>query len=257
MWHSVWDDAAILNRVSAVLAVLALGVFGTIAIKWLAARPVFAIQRVVVTGEMRNADPAQIAAAVQHGLRGTFFTMDLAAARDALQKVPWVRQVSVRRQWPGRLGIAVEEHQPLARWNDTALVNTQGEVFDAEYGEELPDFYGPDGTAGEVTAHYREFSAPLRTLQLGIDALSRSARGAWDVKLDDGMTIALGREQVGERWARWMQVSERYRDRIAQGGQLAAVDMRYANGFAARIIGGGKDEAAGTRVTKAVPAKRG
>ena len=77
------------------------------------------------------------------------------------------------------------------------------------------------------------------------------------MKLDDGMTIALGREQVGERWARWMQVSERYRDRIAQGGQLAAVDMRYANGFAARIIGGGKDEAAGTRVTKAVPAKRG
>jgi cell division protein FtsQ len=254
MWHSVWNDAAILNRVSALLAVLALGVFGTIAIKWLAARPVFAIQRVVVTGEMHNADPVHIAAVVQHGLRGTFFTMDLAAARDALQKVPWVRHVSVRRQWPGRLEIAVEEHQPLARWNDTALVNTQGEVFDAEYGEELPDFYGPDGTAGEVAARYREFSAPLHNLQLGIDALSRSARGAWDVKLDDGMTIALGREQVGERWARWMQVSERYRDRIAQGGQLAAVDMRYANGFAARIIGGGKDLAAGT---KAVAAKRG
>lgn len=257
MWHSVWNDAAILNRVSALLAVFALGVFGTAAVKWLAARPVFAIQRVVVTGEMNNADPVHIAAVVQHGLRGTFFTMDLAAARDALQKVSWLRSVSVRRQWPGRLEIAVEEHRPLARWNDTALVNMQGEVFEAGYGEELPDFYGPDGTAGEVTARYREFSAPLRTLQFGIDALSRSARGAWDVKLDDGMTVALGREQVGERWARWMQVSERYRDRIAQGGELVAVDMRYANGFAARIIGGGKDAAGGAKTTKAVPAKRG
>lgn len=254
MWHSVWNDAAVLNRVSTLLAVLALGVFGTIATKWLAARPVFAIQRVVVTGAMNNADPAHLAAVVQHGLRGTFFSMDLAAARDALQKVPWVRHVAVRRQWPGRLEIAVEEHQPLARWNDAALVNTQGEVFEAGYGEELPDFYGPEGTAGEVATRYREFSASLRNLRLGIDALSRSARGAWDVKLDDGMTIALGREQVGERWARWMQVSERYRDRIAQGGELAAVDMRYANGFAARISGGGKDAAAGT---KAVPAKRG
>jgi len=254
VWHSAWNDIAVLNRVSALLVVLALGVFGTIAIKSLAARPVFAIQRVVVTGEMHNADPAHLAAVVQQGLRGTFFTMDLAAARDALQKVPWVRGVSVRRQWPGRLEIAVEEHQPLARWNDTALVNVQGELFEAESGEELPDFYGPDGTAGEVTARYREFSVPLRTLQLGIDALSRSARGAWDVRLDDGMTIALGREQVGERWMRWIQVSERYRDRIAQGGELAAVDMRYANGFAARIVGGGKAAAAGA---KAGPAKRG
>jgi cell division protein FtsQ len=254
MWHSAWNDAATLNRVSALLVVFALGVFATMAIKWLAARPVFAIQRVVVTGGMNHADPAHIAAVVHQGLRGTFFTMDLSAARDALQKVPWVRHVSARRQWPGSLEIAVEEHQPLARWNETALVNIQGEVFEAEYGEELPDFYGPDGTAAEVTARYREFSAPLRNVQLGIDALSRSARGAWDVKLDDGMTIALGREQVGERWARWMQVSERYRDRIAQGGQLAAVDMRYPNGFAARIIGGGKNAAAGA---KAGPAKRG
>jgi cell division protein FtsQ len=186
-------------------------------------------------------------------LRGTFFTVDLADARDALRRVPWIRSVSVRRQWPGRLAIAIEEHRPLARWNDTALINLHGEVFDAEYGEELPDFYGPEGTAGEVAARYREFAAPLRTLRLGIDALSRSARGAWEVKLDDGLTIALGREQVSERWARWMQVSERYRDRIAQGGVLAAIDMRYANGFAARIAGG----ANGAADAKAAPAKRG
>jgi cell division protein FtsQ len=203
---------------------------------------------------MNNADAAYVAAVVQQGLRGTFFTIDLAAARDALLNVPWVRNVSVRRQWPSRLEIAIEEHRPLARWNEAALVNIQGEVFEAEYGEELPDFYGPAGTAGEVTARYREFSAPLRTLQLAIDALSRSARGAWDVRLEDGMTIALGREQVSERWTRWMQVSGRYRDRIAQGGQLAALDMRYANGFAARIIGGSKDAAAGA---KAASAKRG
>jgi cell division protein FtsQ len=230
-----------------------LGLTAAVALKWLAARPLFAIQRVVVDGEMNNADPAHIAAIVRHGLRGTFFTMDLAAARDALQKVPWVRGVTVRRQWPGRLAIAVEEHRPLARWNDTAMVNTHGEVFDAEYGEELPDLYGPDGAAGEVAARYREFSLPLRAMRFEIDALSRSARGAWDVRLDNGLTIALGREHVSERWARWVQVSERYRDRIAQGGQLAALDMRYENGFAARIRGGIGETAA----SSPVPARRG
>lgn len=253
MWHSVWSDAPSLNRISALLTLVALGLFGAGALKWLAARPLFDIQRVVVAGAVRNVDPAHITAVIQQGLRGTFFSMDLAAARDAVQKVPWVRSASVRRHWPGVLEIAIEEHRPLARWNDAVLVNIQGEIFEAEYGEELPDFYGPAGAAGEVTARFREFSAPLRKLQLGIDALSRSARGAWDVKLNDGMTIALGREHVSERWARWMQVSERYRERIAQGGELAAIDMRYANGFAARIEGGGK----AAEAVKTTAAKRG
>lgn len=247
MWHSVWNDARMLDRIAALLVLFALGVFGSIAIRWAAARPIFDIQRVIVAGEIRNADPAFLAAVVQHDLRGTFFTIDLAAAREALRRVPWVRQVSVRRLWPARLEIAVTEHEALGRWNDTALVNKQGEVFDAESGEELSDLYGPDGTAAEVAARYREFAASLPARQPSIDSLSRSARGAWDVKLEDGMTIALGREQVGERWARWIQVTERYRDRIGQGGELAAIDMRYANGFAARIIGGGRDAAPGNR----------
>ena len=57
-----------------------------------------------------------------------------------------------------------------------------------------------------------------------------------------GLAIALGREQIGERWNRWIQVSERYGSRIAQGGELAAIDLRYANGFAARITGLPADE---------------
>ena len=237
MWHSVWNHAGTLNRLAAALALLAFGSFALIAIKNIAARPEFRIQHVVITGTLANADRAHITAVVQQELRGTFFTLDLARSRDALQKVKWVRSVAVRRHWPARIEIAVEEQQPLARWNDVQLVNVQGEVFDAEYGEELPEFYAPEGTASEVTSRYREFSTLLARSQLSIDSLSRSARGAWDVKLDDGMVIALGREQVSERWTRWMNVSDRYRNRIAQGKALTAIDMRYANGFAARFAG--------------------
>ncbi|MEO8134919.1 MAG: cell division protein FtsQ/DivIB, partial [Betaproteobacteria bacterium] len=168
------------------------------------------------------------------------------------------RSVAVRRQWPARLEVAIEEHQPLAHWNDAALVNMQGEVFDAEYGDDLPDFYGPEGSAAEIALRFREFSAPMRANSRAIDTLSRSARGAWDVKLDDGRTIALGREQVAERWLRWMQVSDRYREGIAQGGELAAVDMRYPNGFAARVIRPEKEQKKeGVAGARSVRAQRG
>ena len=237
MWHSAWHDAPLLNRITALLVTAVLLAVAFVAIKRVAALPSFAIERVVVTGAITHSDPAYIAAVIQQALRGTFFTIDLAQARDALGKVPWLRTVAVRRQWPATLEINVVEHSPLARWNDVALVNSEGEVFDAEYGEELPDFYGPDGFAAEMTQRYREFTASLKASDADIDTLTRSARGAWDVRLDDGITIALGREHIGERWMRWVEVSERYGDRIAQGGQLAAIDLRYANGFAARIEG--------------------
>lgn len=254
MWHSAWNDAALLNRIAGALAFAALCAFALLAIRWSAARPAFAIERVVVTGAIARADPAHIAAVIQQAFRGTFFTIDLASARDALTRVPWVKAAAIRRQWPATLEISVVEHQPLARWNDVALVSTDGDVFDAEYGDDLPDFYGTDGTAAELTQRYREFSGSLKARRAAIDMLSRSARGAWDVRLADGLSIALGRELVPERWSRWVQLSDRYGAGIAQGGQLAAVDLRYANGFAARIANlPAKAQATGAAKTR-VPA---
>ena len=248
MWHSLWNDARSLNRLAALVTLVAMAMIGTLAVKALAGRQEFAITSVVVTGQLANADPSHIAAVVHHELRGTFFTIDLATARDALQRVTWVRRVAVRRQWPARIEIAIEEQLPLARWNDVALVNTQGEVFDAEYDDDLPSFYAPDGTASEVAARYREFVALLAASRDVIESLSRSARGAWDVKLDDGLVVALGREHISERWTRWVQIGERYRTGIAQGKTLTAIDMRYPNGFAARTNGvvAGPQRAAGS-----------
>ena len=237
MWNSLWNDTAALNRIAAVLALIAIAMIATGLVKTVAARSEFAIRSVVVKGKLANADPAHIAAVVHHELRGTFFTIDLSAARDALQRVSWVRRVAVRREWPARIEIAIEEHQPLARWNDISLVNMQGEVFDAEYGDDLPSFYAPEGASAEVAARYREFASLVGRNGDAIESITRSARGAWDVKLDDGLDVALGREQVSERWARWIQVGERYRSRIARGRELAAIDMRYPNGFAARVNG--------------------
>ena len=250
MWHSVWNDASLLNRIAGVLVFGAFCAFAFAAIRWSAARPSFAIQRVVVTGAIKHAEATHIAAVIQQAFRGTFFTIDLAAARDALTQVPWLKTAAIRRRWPATLEVDVAEHQPLARWNDDALVSTEGEVFEAEYGDDLPDFYGTDGTAAEMTQRFREFSASLKARRAPIEMISRSARGAWDVRLADGLSIALGRELVAERWARWVQLADRYGAGIAQGGQLMAVDLRYANGFAARITGL-KDEAAGAAKARA------
>ena len=49
---------------------------------------------------------------------GKFFSVDLDAVRRAFESLPWVRKVEVRRLWPDRIEVSIEEHVALARWNN-------------------------------------------------------------------------------------------------------------------------------------------
>jgi cell division protein FtsQ len=213
----------------AVAAVLALYIAWALATRL----PVFALREVRIGGELAHVTRDQIEGVVQRQLRGNFLTLDLAATSASFQKLPWVRKASVRRLWPARLEVALEEHVPLARWAGAALVNTQGEVFHAAYDGELPVFIGPEGMAREIAIQYRYFRSSLETIGQTPVQVRVSPRRAWQLKLESGMTLALGREYVEARLARFVAAHDRT---LAQlGRRIDYVDLRYTNGFAVRV----------------------
>ena len=163
----------------------------------------------------------------------------LRRPNSSLQRVPWVRSVALRRQWPDRLEVSVTEHEPLARWNDNALVNAQGEVFVADYDGDLPQFAGPDGFAGEMTARFRAFGQALSPLGLAIAEVQLSPRGGWQLKTaGSALTLNLGRTEPDARLARFVAFSARTIGALARTGvRTDYIDLRYRNGFAARVPG--------------------
>jgi len=236
----MWDSPRQLTAVALVFALLALVLAGWGATAWMVRQPVFALRQIVVTGSLSQVNPANLEAVVREELRGNFFTMQLADACTSLQRVPWVRSVALRRQWPNRLEIFVIEHAPLARWNDDALVDKEGEVFVADYDGDLPQFTGPDGTAGEVTARFVEFGAALDRAGLAIGEIRLSARGGWELKtaMAPELTIALGRSEPGERLARFIDYYAKSVGALTRAGaRVEYADLRYRNGFAARVPG--------------------
>ena len=180
-------------------------------------------------------------AVVRSELSGTFFTMDLDRSREALGSVPWVRRVGLRRQWPRRLEVTIEEHAPLARWNEAGLVNLDGEGFVADYDGELPLFAGPEGRSAEITGRYREWSAALLPLGLAVQELRLSPRGAWRLvaaSADGPLAIEMGRDEPGVRLARFIVAYGRTVAVLTRAGtRIEHVDLRYRNGFAARVPG--------------------
>jgi hypothetical protein len=105
---------------------------------WVLRQPVFAIGAVEVRGEVTHNNAVTLRANVAPRLRGTFFTVDLAETRAAFETVPWVRRAVVRRSFPNRLDVALQEHQAAAFWGaegSSQLLNSFGEVFEANVDE--------------------------------------------------------------------------------------------------------------------------
>ncbi len=215
---------------------------------WAAGLPVFAIRGVRVTGDVLHYNALTLRANVMPHLQGTFFTLDLAATRKVFESIPWVRQAVVRREFPNRLRVQLQEHQAVAFWgdeDDSHLVNSFGEVFEANAGEieqdNLPRLNGPDGQSAQVLAMYRSLQPQFESLELTLDQLELTARGGWRGELDNGIALELGSGETPELLARAQrflatvtQVTARYG---RHPGQLASVDLRHKDGYAIRMDG--------------------
>jgi len=156
----------------------------------------------------------------------------LASVREAARRLPWVRDASVRRRFPDGLEVTFDAYDALARWGANALVSSRGEVFTAPYEGRLPRFQGPEGSAPTVAQQYAVIAPILAPLASPIAELHLSARGAWQVLLESGLTLELGRGDVASRLARFVTA---WPGLEARGVQTKHADLRYANGFALRV----------------------
>lgn len=240
----MWNDPAALNRLTRLILVATL-LFAIWTVGRAAAERLAPFWRVDVSGAARDETRAG-ATATLGKLRGGFFTLDLARARGDFEALPWVRHAEIRRVWPGRLAIALEEHRAAAAWNDRALLNTHGEVFTVAALDQylgLPRLYAPEGTERETARRYGEFVAVARPLGMRVEQVVVTTRQSWRVRLiggqsgvgNGGVLVELGRDHLSERLARFARF---YPQAVDALGPIARADMRYPNGFAAQVRGG-------------------
>ena len=239
----MWQDAKALNATASgifaltVLACIAAGVW------WVAQRPMFNLRSIRVEAisgdELKHVNHLTLRNNALDRIKGNFFTTNLDAVRQAFESVPWVRRATVRREWPDQLIVALEEHEALGTWGvDGRLLSTKGESFtanlaEAEEDRTLPEFEGPDGSEKEVLSRYDELRAWFAPLKLVPLSLSLSSRYAWTVKLNNGMSVALGREQTSSTLKeRVDRLTGIYPQLVTNLQDIETVDMRYQNGLA-------------------------
>lgn len=238
-------DIRFMNGMSMAFSLLFVVMAVVLLTSWLFRQPIFNLSAIAVRGDVVHNNAVTLRANVAPRLAGNFFTVNLAQTRAVFESVPWVRKAVVQRQFPDRLKVLLQEHQAVAYWGpegDTRLVNSFGEVFEANQAEvesaDLPQLNGPSGQTPLVLQAYRQLSAQFEKLDMQLERLELTGQGSWRARLDSGAALELGHGSVDEiegRTQRFIatlnQVSLRY------GRDLESADLRYGNGYALKLKG--------------------
>jgi cell division protein FtsQ len=192
------------------------------------------IEHVTLEGEFKQVSPAELDSVLRpYVSAGGFLSAKLGGMRLALEALPWVDRVAIRRQWPDGVMVTVTEQVPAALWGKDGLLNSRGELFIRGQDwptDVLPRLSGPEGSELRVAARLQQMRQLLAPRGLEVVAVNLDARGSWQIRLASGLEVRFGRRSVEERIGRFVDaldviMSEEFTE-------MAYIDMRYSHGFA-------------------------
>ena len=239
-------DIRLMNATAALFAVVGAVLCAAALLLWAVKQPVFGVRAIRIDGDVTRNSVSTIRANAMPRVAGNFFTIDLAATKRAFESVPWVRQAVVRRIFPNRLAVRLEEHRAVALWanetGDDRLVNSFGEVFEANPGDveddALPTLQGPAGSSQRLWSLWTRLEPVFAALQARVDTLVMSGRGSLRAELDTGAVVEIGRgtdDELVERTRRFVVTVPQV---IAQHQRpLVHADLRHNEGYAVRLKG--------------------
>lgn len=221
-----------------IVVLFAISACSYIVIDWMRNSNYVPLSKLVITGDRQfttNDDLRQVILA--QGERQTFITQDVdQLQQDIKTKLPWVKQVSIRKHWPDELSIHVVEYRPYAYWNEQAFVDQDAQSFELPQDriqvKQFPFFYGVEGQEKTVLDNYHEVNAMLAKIEIKLRSISLNDRHSWTLMLDNGIKLELGQQDKILRLKRFITLYPLLIEQTPPNQQINYVDMRYKSGAA-------------------------
>ncbi len=193
------------------------------------------LSRLVVTGSRHYTRLDDIREAIlASGPPGTVMTQNMDVILQQIKYLPWIKHASIRKQWPDTLKIRLTEYVPVARWNDLWHLDAQAKPFSVPAeragSQKLPLLYGPKGSEQDLLSGYHTMHRLLAANGLMLKMVAMSARHSWQLALDNGVRLELGRNDHITRLQRFIVLYPILQQQ--SGLQVSYVDLRYDTGLA-------------------------
>ena len=189
------------------------------------------IRQVQLQGDLRYLDAESLTRDLSIRFNGNYLETTLGQVISEVESHPWIEAASARRVWPDTLLIEITEQRPVAIYNDTQYLGLSGDLFEPPkpVNEPLPRLYGALSETMQVYSHYGVFSDRLSDFSKVI-SVSRGHDMGWQITLENGINVQLGRDDILGRLSRARDVLDRLDgEKLAK---LQDIDARYDNGIA-------------------------
>ncbi len=251
-------------------------IYLTMLIKRIDIPVILPIEKIHVFGELEFINTDDIKAKVKASVTGGYFTVDMNLIREVLLQEPWIKAVTLRRQWPAGLEVSIEERTPIAYWNKDAYLSEDGEAFTpARINQKLnlPVLNGPQGRHATVWQFMNVLYQEMAKLDYQVVRLDLDQRRAWQLvikstaentdvvadlqsKSKHVINVRLGRFNTEKRLQRFVRIlpglineqrnaatvevsipdSASGEESASMPGIIKTIDMRYPNGFAVQRV---------------------
>jgi len=193
----------------------------------------FPITKIQVEAPFLYVDKQSIQAIITDHTQSGLLSVNSASIKKTLYTLPLVRQVSVKKIWPGTLFIKINERRPIAIFNDTKLLDEQGELFKSNNvsTENLAKLHGMAGCEKELLHEYKKLSRLLISVSLTLNLLEIRPSMITLVTID-GLKVLLSNKGAEEQLLRFIHV---YPELVKKRStSIQRVDMRYKHGLAVK-----------------------
>lgn len=193
------------------------------------------IKSVEVTGDLSVLNKKQLQPIIETYAKTNLYLLDAKGLEKKIESNPWVHSASMTHVWPDKLTVRIYEQQPVAYWGDKAMLAENGEIIKAvlaEKSNDLPLLYSPENKGRNMATGFLKIRKMMKGFPVKLVEFKEDARGSWKIKLENGMTLKVGREHQEKRLKRFMVAYQQSLKDVVE--KISVVDLRYTNGLAVK-----------------------
>jgi len=210
-------------------------VLAVTAYQWIQDPENLTITSVEVTGDFTILDKKQLKPLIESYAKTNLYLLDDENLEKAIENNPWVHSAALTHVWPDKLIVKIYEQKPVAHWGKTQMLAENGEIIKASMAKhkgELPLLYSPNDKGRNMATGFIQIRKMMKGFPVKLVEFKEDARGSWRIKLENGITLKIGREHQAKRLKRFMVAYEQSLHEVLD--KINVVDLRYTNGFAVK-----------------------
>ncbi|MET1254042.1 cell division protein FtsQ/DivIB [Aliikangiella maris] len=226
-----WPKIKLVGAITGILAIV--GIIGQM-IK--ASYHLWPIEKVIIQGDFTYMQQSNLVALVNELPEKGMLFVDLNYLQAQAQQIDWIKRVEVQKIWPETLVFHVEEHMPVARFNQRVLTQ-HGEIINIAKGDFRFEHFPQVAIASEVDKQnyypmiWREFKTykkQFELIELELLGVTIDQASNWHMQFVEGINLNLGRKDRKARVTRLVNVYSA----IVDKEKIKSIDLRYHNGLA-------------------------